>query len=415
MMAQPDTPVRRLLARGVRIPRPEMVAVDDDVRPEAVAPGVTIHPGCRLQGASLSIGPGCDLGAEAPATVSDCQLGPRVRLQGGVFAEAVVRAGAAVGSAAQVRPGTLLEEQSSAAHAVGLKQTILFPWVTLGSLINFCDCLMAGGASRRDHGEVGSSYIHFNYTPHQDKATPSLIGDVPRGVMLDQPPVFLGGQGGLVGPARVAFGAVVPAGTIVRGDIPAPGLFQPPPPAARADAAGFRPGAYRAVRRLVRNNLVYIGNLLALRAWYRRARPALQPADPFLDACRQGALARLETVWRERLARLAELADKMPRSLDLAGDAGQDLQAEPWRQQRRFAEDWPRLRDALAALDGHDGDLAARDRFLAGLTAPAAADYSEAVRALPPAARADGTAWLQSIVDAVAGLWPDTRPSGPGH
>jgi UDP-N-acetylglucosamine/UDP-N-acetylgalactosamine diphosphorylase len=87
------------------------------------------------------------------------------------------------------------------AHAVGLKQTILFPFVTLGSLINFCDCLMGGGTSRRNHSEVGSSFIHFNYTPRQDKATASLLGDVPRGVMLDQPPIFLGGREESSGPS----------------------------------------------------------------------------------------------------------------------------------------------------------------------------------------------------------------------
>lgn len=53
---------------------------------------------------------------------------------------------------------------------------------------------MAGGTSRKDHSEVGSSYIHFNYTPDGDKTTPSLICDVPRGVMLNQPPIFLGRQ-----------------------------------------------------------------------------------------------------------------------------------------------------------------------------------------------------------------------------
>ena len=51
-----------------------------------------------------------------------------------------------------------------------------------------------------DHTEVGSSYIHFNFTPDGDKTTASLFGDVPRGVMLNQPPIFLGGQGGTVGP-----------------------------------------------------------------------------------------------------------------------------------------------------------------------------------------------------------------------
>ena len=78
---------------------------------------------------------------------------------------------ACLGYNSHVRAGTILEEAASVAHTVGLKQTILFPFVTLGSLINFCDCLMAGGTGPKDHSEVGSSYIHFNFTPNQDKAT----------------------------------------------------------------------------------------------------------------------------------------------------------------------------------------------------------------------------------------------------
>ncbi len=92
-------------------------------------------------------------------------------------------------------------------------------FVTLGSLVNFCDCLMAGGTSRKDHSEVGSSYIHFNFTPDGDKATASLFGDVPRGVMLDRPPIFLGGQGGTVGPVSLGYGTVVAAGSILRHDV----------------------------------------------------------------------------------------------------------------------------------------------------------------------------------------------------
>ena len=170
-------------------------------------------------------------------------------------------------SGAQVREGCLLEEEANGSHTVGLKQTILFPFVTLGSLINFCDCFLAGGTSRKDHSEVGSSYIHFNYTPNQDKATPSLLGDVPRGVMLREPPIFLGGQGGLVGPARIGFGTVIAAGTIWRGDCPEGGkLLRGEGRPVSAEA--FHPGLYGDIRRKVTNNIVYLANLLALRQWY---------------------------------------------------------------------------------------------------------------------------------------------------
>ncbi len=214
-----------------------------------------------------------------------------------------------MGPGAQVRAGCLLEEEASGAHAVGLKQTILFPFVTLGSLINFCDCLMAGGTSLQNHGEVGSSYVHFNFTPNQDKATPSLIGDVPRGVMLDQRPVFLGGQGGLVGPARVGFGSVVAAGIVCRADVGenvlVAGVKQ------KAKESSYRAGIYPQISRKVKNNISYIANLVALRAWYADVRSRF--LHPVLL---QEVVAVLNGALAERVFRLKELAEKMPQSVD---------------------------------------------------------------------------------------------------
>ena len=195
--------------QGVRIDAPESIQVDDAIDPDRISKNnVIVHAGCKLFGQRTLICEGAELGYESPVTLNNCYVGPHVKLKGGYFENAVFLEGAQAGSGSQVRGGTIFEEQASIAHTVGLKQTILFPYVTLGSLINFCDCLMAGGTSRKNHSEVGSSYIHFNYTPNQDKATPSLIGDVARGVMLNQSPIFLGGQGGLVGPCRLAYGTI---------------------------------------------------------------------------------------------------------------------------------------------------------------------------------------------------------------
>ena len=57
-----------LLARGVKIAAPAAVEIGDDVDPARIAPGVVIHAGCKVFGAATSIGPGCVLGREAPAT-----------------------------------------------------------------------------------------------------------------------------------------------------------------------------------------------------------------------------------------------------------------------------------------------------------------------------------------------------------
>ena len=230
------------MARGVRVVDPCQTFVDADVNPDRVDPSAVLHPGTRLHGASLLLGPRAEVGTEGPATLRDCALGADTSIASGFAHGAVLLDGASLGANAHARPGTLLEEQASTAHAVGLKHTVLLSFVTLGSLINFCDCLMAGGRSRRDHSEVGSGYIHFNFTPwgaRGDKATPSLFGDVTRGVFLREDRIFLGGSGGCVGPRHVGFGAVTGAGQVTRRDVPARTMsVQPTPEVSRPFVAG---------------------------------------------------------------------------------------------------------------------------------------------------------------------------------
>ncbi|MBV1862407.1 MAG: UDP-N-acetylglucosamine pyrophosphorylase, partial [Nannocystaceae bacterium] len=200
--------LREFASRGVEIVDPRQTFIDADVVPDRVRPGAILHPGTRLHGSRTFLAEGSAVGTEGPATVRDAVFGPGASVASGYVEGAVLFDKASLGAAAHVRPGTILEEEASTAHCVGLKHTILLSFVTLGSLINFCDCLMAGGTSRRDHSEVGSGFIHFNFTPwgaRGDKATPSLIGDVPRGVFLRESKIFLGGSAGLVGPGPVSY------------------------------------------------------------------------------------------------------------------------------------------------------------------------------------------------------------------
>lgn len=400
--------VQKLLDRGVVLPCPFSVEVDVSVNPERIAPGVILHTGCRISGAKASIGPGSELGREGPVAIEDCQLGHKVELKGGYFSGATFLDGANFASAAHVRPGTLLEEDAGAAHAVGLKQTIFLSFVTAGSIINFCDALMAGGTSRKNHSEIGSSYIHFNFTPHQDKATPSLVGDVPRGVFLNQRPVFLGGQGGLVGPARIAYGVVIPAGTICRQDILEEGMLFFPPAAAEVPARrSFAAGVYRGINRIVENNLLYIGNLWALHAWYRHVRIRTMSSDAFSRACHAGALEKIEVGLEERLKRLRELAEKMPLSIQRAKAAtGEDLPPGIQAQQRTFANQWPKIELRLQEGPPPETGAANRDAFLKEWERiDVASGHIKAVGALGPSARQAGSAWLQGIVDSASALW----------
>ncbi len=372
--------VADLLEKGVRLTNPASIEFGDDVNAAQISgDGVTIHGGCRIRGAKTVISAGCTLGAEGPVTIEDSQLGPGVDLKGGYFSKSVFLAGANMGLGAHVREGTILEEQANGAHCVGLKQTILFPFVTLGSLINFCDALMAGGTSRSDHSEVGSSYIHFNFTPDGNKTTASLFGDVPRGVMLDQQPIFLGGQGGAVGPIHTGFGTVVAAGSVLRGDSDADGMLVIPEP-PQAHVRPLTPHTYRQLPRIMIRNLNYVASLDALEAWYRAVRQPFFADQELGEQVYAGALAALASGRRERLKRLEVLVSHLDSS-----PGHDELRAKA----REIFEIFGSVESAVpSALD-------------AELTASreAGSEYLAAIKALTPEARKAGVEWLQDEVD----------------
>jgi UDP-N-acetylglucosamine/UDP-N-acetylgalactosamine diphosphorylase len=244
--------------------------------------------------------------------VDNCQLGAKVSLKGGYVSGSVFLDGSSAGNCAHIRPGCIFEEQASTAHSVGCKQTILFPFVTLGSLINFCDVLMAGGTSRSEHSEVGSSFIHFNFTPHADKATPSLFGDVSRGVLLDQSPIFLGGQGGVVGPVEMEYGVVQAAGSVCRRDLDQPDhLYQSSVTSERWHP--YKVGSIRDPERKLMLNLTYIGNLRALWLWYFNFRRTMMCKAHVLR-CLDGAEDVIKDAIQERLKQLNKWVGMVPRS-----------------------------------------------------------------------------------------------------
>jgi len=382
--------VARLIERGVSIPAPSTVDIGDDVDLFRIADrDVVIYPGCRIYGSQTVISAGVRLGAEGPVTVEDCYLGPRVELKGGYLRQSVLLEKAGMGLGAHVREGCLLEEEASGAHCVGLKQTILFPFVTLGSLINFCDCLMAGGTSRENHSEVGSSYIHFNYTPDGDKCTPSLFGDVPRGVMLDQRPIFLGGQGGAAGPVRVAFGTLVVAGCILREDILEEGRLVVVG-AHREAKRRYIPRTYGNLARLLRNNVVYLANLAALEQWYRAVRQPFFARQELGGLVYEGALTMLAGAKEERLKRLRATAAKVSASHRYSGELSENLDA---------------LAELFATGAEYEGGWTsgAGDAFLAEFwrAVEGESSYITAIKGLAPALSGQGVQWLEEIVDSL--------------
>jgi UDP-N-acetylglucosamine/UDP-N-acetylgalactosamine diphosphorylase len=243
---------------------------------------------------------------------------------------------------------------------------------------------MAGGTSRKDHSEVGSSYIHFNYTPDGDKTTASLFGDVPRGVMLNQPAIFLGGQGGAVGPLRLGFGTVVAAGSILLNDVLEDGklVAAVPPPGFERDR---RPRAYTKLNRVVRNNVIYLANLVALEHWYRSAREPFFAKQEMGALVYEGALEMLSLAKRERIKRLEAMAAKVPTTT---------------AAEREFGE---RAGAVRALFDGNP-DVADGAGFVDAFQPAAAAamgNYTETIQDMAPELRALGVQWLERIVDAL--------------
>ena len=397
MESKKSSQIEKLIDKGVKIDTPSSIEIGDEVDLSRIAgDGVRIYSGCRLFGAKTLILPGVKLGYEAPVTIDNCQLGPEVELKGGYFKQAVFLGKNQAGLGSHVREATILEEQASIAHTVALKQTILFPFVTLGSLINFCDCLMAGGTSRKNHSEVGSAYIHFNFTPSQDKATASLIGDVPRGVMLNQNPIFLGGQGGMVGPCRLGFGITVAAGTIVRKD------------ELRSDRlimggdgkdvnVAFRPGKFRNEKRIIANNIYYIANLIALKHWYDQVR-ALFISNRFPRALLEALTEKLDLSIGERITRLEAICLKKP-----AGGR-QGRSPESSKSTRDLDELWPEIKASLKMQPLDSTTAASRDQFLESIRQGMSAhgqDYIPVIQGLDRADSEKGTRWLQGIIDDI--------------
>ena len=301
-----------LEAKGVTIIDRRQTYLDEAINESRICRGAVLYPGTRLVGAGTFVGPGARVGIEGPAVLENTVIGENSAVASGYLNEAVMLRNARVGSNAHIRIGTLIEEEASTAHAVGLKHTVLMSFVTMGSLINFCDALISGGKSRREHTEVGSGFIHFNYTPwgHTgDKATPSLIGDVVHGVFLRQQRIFLGGLSGIVGPQKVGFGSFTIAGQVLRKEIPSNRVVGDLP--RKVDREFYAPT--EAPSRILRLNLEYIGQLTALQAWYREVRLARIPANQEYGHIRvvtQSALELLSVCIAERVERLRRFLEE---------------------------------------------------------------------------------------------------------
>jgi UDP-N-acetylglucosamine/UDP-N-acetylgalactosamine diphosphorylase len=379
--------IARLRGRGVDVWGPERVYVAAGVPLENIEAGASIYH-ATLSGSELCIGRGSRIGVSGHARIADCQIGRGVELGAGSYEGATLLDGAVVRGFAEIRPGTLLEEQVDAAHSVAFKNTILTATVVTGSLINYCDLLMSGGTSRIDHSEVGSGVIHFNFDPRGDKYG-SLIGDV-RGVLLRSAPIFVGGQCGLVGPLHVDFGSVIAAGSIVRRDVPAGVVhFEK---LENQQAAHFDREIYTGLKRKFLTTAKLIGNLRALDAWYEQIR--LPFADDDQKRLYRAAQKQMRSHAAERIDRLEKIIAKLDRSLEKSAAAGDEQLLKFHGEHRRLIECRVLIREILTGAD----PAAAPSVLLRDYEqARKSASHVDAVRKLGQETAAAAAQWLQRL------------------
>ena len=320
-----ESTLKILADKGVNMIDQRQVYVSPDVDLDRIYPGSVLYPGARITGSRTLIGTGAKIGTEGPATVNDSVIGAEASIASGYVTEATLLPRAKAGGNCHFRGGTLLEEEANTAHAVGLKQTIMMYGVTMGSLINFCDALLSGGLSRKVHTEIGSGFIHFNFTPwgeSGDKATASLIGTVTEGVFLDKPPIFLGGMSGIVGPKEIGFGAMTIAGQVLRKSVPDDVMYSGTSPSFET------PFSYqdtvpseKNINLKRKSNVEYLAQLYALKAWYTQIRMKRSRlcGDEELSLVYTGALETIEECVAERVKRYKSFATRW--GADLLNDA----------------------------------------------------------------------------------------------
>ncbi len=413
--------------RGVVLPRPELVVIGPEVAPDRIAAGAVLHPFTQIRGERTHIGAGAVIGEGGPAVLEDCWVGVGARI--GTMWPVTLRrvtagAGTVLGSGAaedavflgkevdgpaiscgmgfRVRKGSLYEEDASSAQHTDTKMSILFPWVTLGSNVNWCDLLMAGGSGPElgNFSEVGSGAVHFNFTPRGDKATASLLGTVSEGVFLAARTIFIGGNASLIGPAQAAFGTLTAAGRRFSGSLQA-GLHPGGADAAPEVDRPFDPAIYGSIKRVYESQLRFIGELTALDAWYGQARMLLAKGDAALGTVYAAGRDMVRLNIMERIVQLGGMASRMDRS---AVRIGRDHPGDRRiAQQRALLEAWP-------AIEAHLQDFAAAQEDMPGalrqgLESSAARHgriYTGVIRGLDARVIGEGRAWLEGITGRIA-------------
>lgn len=373
-----------LAERGVKVWGPERVYVSDDVQLDRIAAGAVLM-NANISGATTYIGTGAQIGTSGLARIHEAQVGKSSVLGAGSYEHCVLLNGATVRGFAEFRQGTILEERAEAGHNVGFKNTVLTVGAVAGSSINFCDVLLSGGSSRNDHSEIGSGVIHFNFDPRGDKFG-SLMGDA-EGTLLRSRRIFVGGNSGIVAPVHLDFGAVVAAGSTLRHSVSQNQLSGGDPVAPRPEYSSER---YYDLSRKFSATAKLVGNLHALRAWYRYVRR--EGADSDTGLLYQAAEQELDRHIKHRTSELAKVVLKLPTSLSKPRQNERDGSFDD--QHRRLFEKREHISSILLREDYAKAPVIFLAEYLENRSTR---DHVESVRDVSAEASRAAVQWIREI------------------
>jgi UDP-N-acetylglucosamine/UDP-N-acetylgalactosamine diphosphorylase len=289
----------------------------------------------------------------------------------------------------RVRKGSIYEEGACSGQHTDTKMTLLMPWVTLGSNINFCDVLLAGGTGDLpgQFSEVGSGTIHFNFTIRGDKATASLLGNVCEGVFLRSERLFIGGNCSLLGPLLAEFGAFSAAGVRLPRQL-ASGLNL-----GTAHLSGHKnydPRCFPNLRWIVSTQLQFFGELVALFHWYHQVRVRIA-IDTFVESLyRQGQYV-VQRNLEERIAQLQLLTELVAEN---QSHSERVLPETKLKDQRAWLQGWAQRKEQLqsyASIPNLAPEILLRELVDAEGT------YTRRIQQLSPATVEVGQQWLEGI------------------
>ena len=411
-----------LREHGVILPAPDQVAIERSVVLSQISEGAILYPFSRLSGAKTKIYPQAEIGICGPAyiensiigsqakignlgsvTLKDTVVGPRTVLGNGVAEQAVFLGKESTendfttGVGFRVRKGSLYEEDASSAQHTDTKMSILFPWVTLGSNVNLCDLFLSGGTgpSLGNFTEVGSGTIHFNFTIRGDKATGTLLGDVPRGVFLQQDRLFIGGNNTLIGPTQAEFGVMSAAGVRLSGTLSQGLHFGKKLPEG---IKSYQSGIYSHPHATLQTQFTYIAHCIALFHWYQEIRIPLVEKDRELSTVYQAGKRIVELNIKERIKHVDSVMQALHESKRMAQTQGIASDQLVQEHESLIAK-WPLQKENFL---NYTSRQLPPPVFLEQLHSLATEpfQYTKTIQSLSQETVAIGIQWLQSIVTA---------------